>query len=110
MGHSMLGQPSRHCQSGEISPPAARGRCQGEIVLCFALRVSFAANWASSIAWAVLEFPRNQPGRATPPFGSTAEFDPRGGRLSPASGTVMPETQVRDGRNGHARTLTARTG
>jgi hypothetical protein len=71
--------------------------------------VRFAANWASLIAWVVLEFPRNQSGRATSPFGSTAEFDPRGVRLSPASGTVMPETQVRDGGNGHARTLIART-
>jgi hypothetical protein len=109
MGHSMLGQPSSHCQSGEISPPAARGRCQGEIVLCFALR-EFRRELGLIDCLGGTRVPRNQPGRATSPFGSTAEFDPRGGRLSPASGTVMPETQVRDGGNGHARTQTARTG
>ena len=108
----MLGQRSRHCQSGEYASSAHQRLevvVRAEIVLCFALRVSFAANWASLIVWVVLEFPRNQPGRATTPLRSTAEFDPRGVRLSPASGTVMPETQVRDGGNGHARTQTART-
>ena len=42
-------------------------------------------------------------------FGVNGEFDPRDVRLCPASGTVMPEMQVRDGGNVHVRTLTAHT-
>jgi hypothetical protein len=48
-------------------------------------------------------------GKSHTAFRVTEEFDPKGVRLSAAKGGVMPERQVRDGGNGHARTQTAHT-
>ena len=48
-------------------------------------------------------------GKSHTAFRVTEEFDPKGVRLSAANGGVMPERQVRDGGNGHARTQTAHT-
>jgi hypothetical protein len=57
----------------------------------------------------VLEFRGEVAGKSHAAFQVAAEFNPKGVRLCLASGTVMRETQVRDGGKGHARTQPAHT-